>query len=88
MLNNSNDLPRLYSKENFRAFHDEIFNGYINCMNGDESATLFKMKDLWTYLSTSFNNSESHLKQIRKSNSFIEYKVAVGKLFRECELKG
>jgi hypothetical protein len=46
------------------------------------------MKDLWTYLSTSFNNSESHLKQIRKSNSFIEYKVAVGKLFRECELKG
>jgi tRNA-dihydrouridine synthase len=86
VLNNSNDMPRLYSKENFRAFHDEIFNGYIDCMNGDESATLFKMKDLWTYLSTSFNNSESHLKQIRKSNSFGEYKVAVGKLFRECEL--
>jgi tRNA-dihydrouridine synthase len=87
MLNNINNVPRLYSKENFRAFHDEIFNGYVNCMDKDVSATLFKMKDLWTYLSTCFNNSENHLKQIRKSTSFNEYKIAVGKLFRECELK-
>jgi tRNA-dihydrouridine synthase len=85
-LKNCNDVPRLYSKENFRDFHEEVFNGYINCMNGDETATLFKMKDLWTYLSTSFSHSESNLKQIRKSNSFSEYKIAVGKLFRECEL--
>jgi hypothetical protein len=59
-----------------------------NCImiSGGETPVLFKLKDLWTYLSTSFVDSDKYLKQIRKANSFSEYKIAVGKLFRECEL--
>lgn len=76
----------LFTKENLRAFHDEIFAGYAAGMAG-ETPTLFKMKDLWTYLSESFSESDRHLKKIRKAGSYSEYKIAVNNLFRECELR-
>lgn len=80
------DSTKLFTKENIRAFHDEIFAGYAANMSGD-TPTLFKMKDLWTYLNESFTESDKYLKKIRKANNFSEYKIAVGNLFRECELK-
>lgn len=79
------DAARLYTRENLRAFHDEIFAGYAALMPG-ETPTLFKMKDLWTYLSGSFAASESHLKKIRKATDYTAYRIAVNNLFRECEL--
>lgn len=80
------DPQTLFTKENLRAFHDEIFDGYAVGMAG-ETPTLFKMKDLWTYLSESFSESDKHLKKIRKAGSYSEYKIAVNNLFRECELR-
>ena len=73
------------SKENCRAFHDEIMDGYIKIMSGD-SPVLFKMKDLWTYMSRSFTNPEKYLKRIRKANRISEYVSAVDGLFREQEI--
>lgn len=81
------DAARLFTKENLRAFHDEIFSGYSAQMAG-ETPTLFKMKDLWTYLSASFAASDRFLKKIRKASDYAEYKIAVSNLFRECELAG
>ena len=46
---------------------------------------LFKMKDLWTYMSQCFTNSEKYLKKIRKANRIPEYEIAVNALFREQE---
>ena len=80
------DPQTFFTRENIRAFHDEIFDGYAAGMAG-ETPTLFKMKDLWTYLSESFSESDKHLKKIRKAGSYSEYKIAVNSLFRECELK-
>lgn len=80
------DSAKLFTKENLRAFHDEIFAGYAAGMAG-ETPTLFKMKDLWTYLSESFAESDKYLKKIRKADSYSEYKIAVSNLFRECELR-
>ena len=80
------DSAKLFTKENIRAFHDEIFDGYATAMAG-ETPTLFKMKDLWTYLSASFAESDQYLKKIRKADSYSEYKIAVSNLFRKCELK-
>lgn len=77
-------LPDI-SKETLKAFHDEIFAGYSAQMAG-ETPTLFKMKDLWTYLSESFAASGKHLKKIRKASNYAEYKIAVNNLFRECDL--
>lgn len=81
------DAARLFTKENLRVFHDEIFSGYSAQMAG-ETPTLFKMKDLWTYLSASFAASDRFLKKIRKASDYAEYKIAVSNLFRECEPAG
>lgn len=72
------------AKDTLKAFHDEIFDGYSSLMSG-ETPTLFKMKDLWTYLSESFAASDKHLKKIRKASNYTEYQIAVNNLFRECE---
>lgn len=74
-----------FTKENLKAFHDEIFEGYAAQMSG-ETPTLFKMKDLWTYLIESFEASGKYLKKIRKASTYSEYKIAVNNLFRECEI--
>lgn len=66
-----------------RAFHDEILEGYIKIMSGDTN-TLYKMKDLWTFLSLSFEDSGKYLKKIRKANRITDYRIAVDALFREC----
>lgn len=66
-----------------RAFHDELFEGYASWMSG-ETPTLFKMKDLWTYLSQSFVAPQKPLKKIRKASSYAEYQAAVNSLFNEC----
>ena len=78
---------KIISKENWRAFHDEIMEGYIKIMSGD-SPVLFKMKDLWTYMSRNFTNPEKYLKKIRKANRISEYVSAVDELFREQEIIG
>jgi tRNA-dihydrouridine synthase len=86
MLENNGKAGQLYTMQNIKSFHDEIFEGYTSYMEGGETPVLFKMKDLWTYLITSFGGSDKYLKQIRKAGSFSEYKVAVEKVFRELEL--
>lgn len=80
-LNNESPVD----KNTLKDFHNEIFENYSEIMCG-ETNTLYKMKDLWTYLSKSFTESDKYLKKIRKSNSFSDYKTAVNSLFREQEL--
>lgn len=66
-------------------FHNEILENYREIMSGD-LPVLFKMKDLWTYMSQSFTDSEKYLKKIRKANRISEYEIIVNALFREQEL--
>lgn len=73
-------------KERLRAFHDEIYAGYETYMSGDRDV-LFRMKELWFYLSCLFTNSETYLKKIRKSGSGGEYRMVVDCLFREQKLQ-
>lgn len=67
-----------------RAFHDTLLSRYREIMSGDTN-TLYKMKDLWTFLGRSFSDADRHLKKIKKADSISDYKIAVGNLFRECE---
>ena len=82
---NGADCENFCSKDTLRAFHDEIFENYAAAMPG-ETPTLFKMKDLWTYLSQNFSDANRHLKKIRKASNFSEYKIAVHNLLRECSI--
>lgn len=71
-------------KQTLRAFHDDICDGYKDVMSGDRN-TLFKMKELWCYMSKSFTNPEKYLKKIKKTERLAEYYVIVDSLFREQE---
>lgn len=78
-------LDTVPDKDTIKAFHNELFTRYTEIMSG-ETPVLYKMKDLWTYLSQSFTAHEKYLKKIRKANNFAEYKTAVESLLREQEL--
>lgn len=68
-----------------RAFHDELFDAYAAAFSG-ETPVLYKMKDLWTYMSQRFTGPDRYLKKIRKAGDFSAYRIAVDSLFREQEL--
>lgn len=69
-----------------RAFHDEVLEGYLKIMSGDAN-TLYKMKDLWTFLSRSFEDADRYVKKIRKAARIAEYQIAVDGLLRECRYR-
>ena len=68
-----------------KEFHTSLLTGYQEIMSGDTN-TLYKMKDLWTFLSHSFESPDKYVKKIRKATDASDYKLAVNALFRECAL--
>lgn len=72
-------LPKDY-KAKMRGFHDEVYAGYREIMSGDKN-TLFKMKELWSYMGDSFPGAEKQIKQIKKANRLNEYENAVNLIF-------
>ena len=70
-------------KKRLRSFHDEVFDGYRCIMSGDKN-TLFKMKELWSYMGESFEGADKYLKQIKKASRLNEYENAVNETFRDC----
>lgn len=71
-----------FSADTLRGFHDELLEGYMGIMSGDTN-TLYKMKELWSYMICGFENGGRYLKKIRKSGTVPEYRIAVDNLFRE-----
>ncbi len=67
-----------------RAFHNTLLEKYREIMSGDTN-TLFKMKDLWTFLIHDFQHADKYLKRIKKAKHISEYQIAVDGLFRECQ---
>lgn len=64
-----------YDKEKLMEFHDRLLNDYSEYMSG-EKPVLFKMKELWSFMSDYFVGFEKELKKIKKSQKLSEYKVA------------
>ena len=68
-----------------KEFHDRLYNDYREIMPG-ERPTLFKMKELWSYMGTLFTGwEECHAKQIRKVNYLGDYEQIVKQIFHEEE---
>ena len=53
-------------------FHDRLFDGYATQFQSRNNAAK-RMKELWFYLSCSFDDCEQLLKKLRKSKSAEEY---------------
>ena len=76
----SADLSEAKVKQDIRAFHDRLVADYSKIMSGDRN-TLFKMKEIWTYLGESFEGADKYLKKIKKANNLTDYQIAVNYLF-------
>lgn len=72
-------------KERLRRFHDRLLSDYEALGLGDRNV-LFRMKELWFYMSHMFHDSGKYLKAINKSQKVSGYVQAVDALFRNEEL--
>ncbi len=72
-------------KKTYRAYHDEIYQGYKDVLFGDKSV-LYKMKELWCYMIYLFKDTGNYGKHIKKASNLKEFDAAVEAIFADCEL--
>lgn len=68
-----------------KEFHDKLYDDYKSIMFGDRNV-LFKMKEIWFYMSCMFSNYEKYAKKIRKAEKLRDYDEIVTKLFGEQDI--
>lgn len=64
------------TKQQIRAFHDEIVQGYTDIFSGDKDV-VGHMKELWFYLIRLFPEKADCLKKIQKCHDMVEYRLLV-----------
>ena len=72
-------------KKILKAFHDKLYEDYQGILSGDRNV-LFKMKEVWFYMSHMFSDYEKHAKKIKKAQKLYEYEQAVTSLFEEKDI--
>lgn len=70
--------------DRLKNFHQALYEGYRQVMSGDRN-TLFKMKEVWTYLIQPFGDDGTCMKKIRKAQSLGAYESAVAAVFRNLD---
>lgn len=73
-------------KEAVKSFVKEIFDGYLEVMEGDPKA-MHKMKEIWVYMGNSFVGGDKILKDIKKAQRICDYTAAVETFFANADLK-
>ena len=63
-----------------KEYHDRLYAGYREEMDSERDA-LFKMKEVWFYLSKMFPDAERELKKVKKADRTEEYLAAVRNVF-------
>ncbi|MDY2627363.1 MAG: tRNA-dihydrouridine synthase family protein [Lachnospiraceae bacterium] len=74
-------------KEELYRFHSAVYGAYGKTSLGEVN-TLFKMKELWSYMGQLFPDGEHAVRKVRKARNDSEYVQAVQKLFTSCEMNG
>lgn len=73
------------TRKELRQYHDRLWEAYRARLGGDLNA-IYRMRELWNYLSGSFVDTEQFLKKVRKAKDGRDYLAAVERLFAENEL--
>ena len=73
------------SKELLRQFHDRLVDAYTQRF-GSRNNAVKRMKELWFYLSCSFENGEQYRKKILKLRSADDYDAVVSQIFSSAAL--
>ena len=74
------------SAAELQAYHDRLYEAYRRDFSGG-TAALHRMRELWAYLSGSFQNTDALLRGVRKARSCAEYEQTVRSFFAQAELK-
>ena len=74
------------SRQELTAFHDRLLALYTARLSGD-TPVLHRMRELWNYLSGSFEDTDRPLKTIRKAKDLPAYEAAAQEILRNCPLK-
>lgn len=69
-------VPEQEYRRRLQEFLDALLDGYAAILH-DDTTTLFRLKELWSYLCNSFESIEKQLKRIRKTTSVAEYRILV-----------
>ncbi len=73
-------------KARLRMFHDEIYEENRKLMSGDR-AVLFRMKELWAFMISVFEDNTKYAKRIKKAEKAKAYEMVVDELFYTQKLK-
>lgn len=82
MLRYPGDPAYGLTKARLREFHDRLYSGYMEQLR-DERNTLFRMKEVWSYLGGMFADSAKDIKKIKKAESGAVYRSAADNIFEK-----
>ena len=68
-----------------RAFHDNLFDEYLKILSGPAHITN-KMKEIWNFMASFFENREKIRKRINKTHHRDNYIDVVNKIFNETRI--
>ena len=72
-------------KSLLKDFHDSVYQAYQKEYYSEKNV-LYKMKEIWFYLSSLFIDSEKYFKKIKKCERLFDYDAVIFALFCEREL--
>lgn len=79
-------LLTTFDKEILLSFHNMILEEYIKISSGERNV-LFKMKELWFYMLSLFEDTEKIGKKIKKTERLKEYESIINMLFTAYDLR-
>ncbi len=68
------------TKQELRVFHDSLYAEYCSCLGSWKDA-LYKMKEVWFYLGSMFEDSAKTVKKLNKADRPEKYLAAVQEIF-------
>ena len=74
------------NRTEFIAYHNDLYAEFGKVVK-NERILLFKMKELWQYWRNIVDVSEGILDMIKTANDIEEYKLRVGILFEQFQIK-
>lgn len=83
--NEGTNIEEQIRRERLKKFHDRLVNDYDEVFQSD-TPTLYKMKEIWSYLLNQFEGSQKYGKRIRKAKYLSDYKSVVEELFASCPI--
>jgi tRNA-dihydrouridine synthase len=74
------NVAAIGDEKTLRAFHEDLADSYREVLSG-ETHFLDKMKEVWTYLGTSFPGRDKELARIARAKTGADYRDAINALF-------